>query len=58
MLLAASTFYLLVIFDFQEAQRMEPRARFIAADVVNTRIPSHHDPEKLSKVLIKRVWEA
>src|SRR5438874_7504020 len=47
-----------VIFDFQEAQRMEPRARFIAADVVNTRIPSHHDPEKLSKVLIKRVWEA
>ena len=47
-----------VIFDFQEAQRMEPRARFIAADVVNTHIPSHHDPDKLSKVLIKRVWEA
>ncbi|HEX6348930.1 MAG TPA: gluconeogenesis factor YvcK family protein [Candidatus Dormibacteraeota bacterium] len=47
-----------VIFDFQEAQRLDPRARFIVADVVNTRIPSHHDPEKLSKVIIKRVWEA
>ncbi|HKC18232.1 MAG TPA: gluconeogenesis factor YvcK family protein, partial [Candidatus Dormibacteraeota bacterium] len=47
-----------VIFDFQDAQRMEPRARFIAADVVNTHIPSHHEPEKLAKVIIKRVWEA
>jgi uncharacterized cofD-like protein len=47
-----------VIFDFQDAQRLDPRARFIAADVVNNRIPSHHDPEKLSKVIIKRVWEA
>jgi uncharacterized cofD-like protein len=47
-----------VIFDFQDAQRLDPRARFIAADVVNNRIPSHHDAEKLSKVIIKRVWEA
>ena len=47
-----------VIFDFQDAQRLDPRARFIAADVVNNRIPSHHDSEKLSKVIIKRVWEA
>jgi uncharacterized cofD-like protein len=47
-----------VIFDYQEAQRLAPRARFIAADVVNTKIPSHHDSEKLAKVIIKRVWEA
>ncbi len=47
-----------VIFDYQEAQRLVPQARFIAADVVNTRIPSHHDPNKLARVIIKRVWEA
>jgi uncharacterized cofD-like protein len=47
-----------VIFDYQDAQRLAPRARFIAADVVNSKIPSHHDSEKLAKVIIKRVWEA
>jgi uncharacterized cofD-like protein len=47
-----------VIFDYQDAQRLDPRARFIAADVVNSKIPSHHEPEKLAKVIIKRVWEA
>ena len=31
---------------------------FILADVVNKRIPSHHDTEKLSKVIMKRVWHA
>ncbi len=47
-----------VIFDYQEAQRLAPSTRFIAADVVNTRIPSHHDSDKLSRILIKKVWEA
>jgi len=47
-----------VIFDYQDAQRLHPRARFIAADVVNAKIPSHHESEKLAKVIIKRVWEA
>jgi 2-phospho-L-lactate transferase/gluconeogenesis factor (CofD/UPF0052 family) len=47
-----------VIFDYQEAQLRDPRARFIAADAVNARIPSHHDSEKLAKVIIKRVWQA
>jgi uncharacterized cofD-like protein len=31
---------------------------FILADVVNKRVPSHHDTEKLSKVIMKRVWHA
>ncbi|TMD54048.1 MAG: YvcK family protein [Chloroflexi bacterium] len=31
---------------------------FILADVVNKKIPSHHDTEKLSKVIMKRVWHA
>lgn len=47
-----------VIFDYQEAQRLSPGARFLAADVVNTRIPSHHDPEKLARVVVKKIWEA
>jgi uncharacterized cofD-like protein len=47
-----------VIFDFQQVQREFPRIRFIAADVVNIRIPSHHDPTKLSRLVMKRVWEA
>ncbi len=47
-----------VVFDVTEVQREFPQIRFIASDVVNVRIPSHHDPEKLSRVLMKRVWEA
>ncbi len=47
-----------VLFDFREVGRGFPSIRFIAADVVNVRIPSHHDPSKLARVLMKRVWEA
>jgi uncharacterized cofD-like protein len=47
-----------VMFDHQDAVRSSPRVRFIAGDVVNTRIPSHHDPDKLARLLMKRVWEA
>jgi 2-phospho-L-lactate transferase/gluconeogenesis factor (CofD/UPF0052 family) len=35
-----------------------PEVRFIAADVVNSRIPSHHDPDKLSRTIMRRVWQA
>ena len=31
---------------------------FILADVVNQKVPSHHDTDKLSKVIMKRVWHA
>jgi hypothetical protein len=47
-----------VIFDYREAQRLCPQVRFIAGDVVNNRIPSHHDPQKLSRLIVKRVWDA
>ena len=47
-----------VIFDYREAQRLCPQVRFIAGDVVNNRIPSHHDPHKLSRLIVKRVWDA
>jgi uncharacterized cofD-like protein len=44
-----------VVFDKAASQR---DVRFILTDVVNTRIPSHHDPEKLAHAVMKRVWQA
>jgi uncharacterized cofD-like protein len=35
-----------------------PEVRFIAADVVNVRIPSHHDPDKLARMIMRKVWQA
>ena len=29
---------------------------YILADVVNPRVSTHHDPEKLARVIMKRVW--
>jgi uncharacterized cofD-like protein len=45
-----------VTFDSVAAHRRD--ARFILADVVNARVPSHHDPAKLAKVIMKKVWQA
>jgi uncharacterized cofD-like protein len=46
-----------VIFKPDDATR-HPEVRFIAADVVNVRIPSHHDPEKLARVIMRKIWQA
>jgi uncharacterized cofD-like protein len=35
-----------------------PEVRFIPADVVNVRIPSHHDSDKLARIIMRRVWQA
>jgi uncharacterized cofD-like protein len=35
-----------------------PELRFIAADVVNVRLPSHHDPDKLARTIMRKVWQA
>jgi uncharacterized cofD-like protein len=43
-----------VTFDRQRAQ--EHPVRYILADVVSTDISSHHDPDKLARVVMKRVW--
>jgi uncharacterized cofD-like protein len=45
-----------VIFD--PAAALHRDVRYILADVVNTRIPSHHDPSKLARVVMKKVWQA
>jgi hypothetical protein len=26
--------------------------------VVNVKLPSHHDPEKLARVIMRKVWQA
>ena len=35
-----------------------PEVRFVPADVVNSRKPSHHDPEKLARTIMRKVWQA
>jgi uncharacterized cofD-like protein len=46
-----------VIFRPEDAAR-HPEVRFIGADVVNVRIPSHHDPDKLARSIMRKVWQA
>jgi uncharacterized cofD-like protein len=35
-----------------------PEVRFIASDVVNVKIPSHHDSDKLARTIMRKVWQA
>ncbi len=46
-----------VVFKPADTTR-HPEVRFIASDVVNVRIPSHHDPDKLARTIMRRVWQA
>src|SRR5256886_898302 len=46
-----------VVFRGEDASK-NGEVRFIAADVVNVRIPSHHDPDKLARVIMRKVWQA
>ena len=46
-----------VIFRPADTAR-HPEVRFIPADVVNVRIPSHHDPDKLARTIMRKVWQA
>ena len=41
-----------------EDSSMHPEVRFIGADVVNVRVPSHHDPDKLARSIMRKVWQA
>src|SRR6266576_5208370 len=44
-----------VVFRPEDATQ-HPEVRFIAADVVNIRIPSHHDSDKLARAIMRKVW--
>ncbi len=46
-----------VIFKSSDAAQ-HPEVRFIPADVVNVRVPSHHDPDKLARTIMRKVWQA
>jgi len=46
-----------VIFQPVDTTR-NPEVRFIPSDVVNVRIPSHHDPDKLARTIMRKVWQA
>jgi uncharacterized cofD-like protein len=46
-----------VIFRPEDSSR-HPEVRFIGADVVNVRVPSHHDPDKLARSIMRKVWQA
>ncbi len=46
-----------VIFHAEDASK-HPDVRFIAADVVNVKIPSHHDSDKLARMIMRKVWQA
>jgi uncharacterized cofD-like protein len=41
-----------------EDSSSHPEVRFIGADVVNVRVPSHHDPDKLARSIMRKVWQA
>src|SRR5665213_1238583 len=46
-----------VIFRPEDSSK-HPDVRFIGADVVNVRVPSHHDPDKLARSIMRKVWQA
>jgi uncharacterized cofD-like protein len=46
-----------VIFRTADTNK-HPEVRFIAADVVNAKLPSHHDPDKLARTIMRKVWQA
>ena len=46
-----------VIFRTADSNK-HPEVRFIAADVVNAKLPSHHDPDKLARTIMRKVWQA
>jgi uncharacterized cofD-like protein len=43
-----------ILFDRDEASRKP--VHYILADVVSPEVSSHHDPEKLARVIMKRIW--
>ena len=43
-----------ILFDRDEASRKA--VHYILADVVSPAVSSHHDPEKLARVIMKRIW--
>jgi 2-phospho-L-lactate transferase/gluconeogenesis factor (CofD/UPF0052 family) len=45
-----------VRFCSEQAVREQPHVRFITGDVIDPELPSHHDPGKLARLLMQRIW--
>ena len=46
-----------VAFDRRRMAQYRGRPKFVLADLANPRLTTHHDPDKLAQVLMKRVWQ-
>ena len=46
-----------VAFDRRRLAQHGDRPKFVLADLANPRLTTHHDPDKLAQVLMKRVWQ-
>ena len=46
-----------VAFDRRRLAQHGGRPKFVLADLANPRLTTHHDPDKLAQVLMKRVWQ-
>ncbi len=46
-----------VAFDRRRLAQYGGRPKFVLADLANPRLTTHHDPDKLAQVLMKRVWQ-
>jgi hypothetical protein len=45
-----------VVYD--QATASERSIRVLLADVVNPRLATHHDPDKLAKAIMKKIWRS
>ena len=45
-----------VTFDRKRLVGNGGRPRYVLADLASTRLTTHHDPDKLAQILMKRVW--
>jgi uncharacterized cofD-like protein len=45
-----------VVFDRKRLLAHGPRPKYVLADLANSKLTTHHDPDKLAQVLMKRVW--
>jgi uncharacterized cofD-like protein len=45
-----------VVFDRKRLLDHGSRPKYVLADLANSKLTTHHDPDKLAQVLMKRVW--
>jgi len=46
-----------VVFDRQRVTAHGTKPKYVLADLANPKLTTHHDPQKLAEILMRRVWE-